>query len=592
MASSKRAWYAELMWRAYREAVDPWAEVSFPKPERVRRHRSETDETLAKMEGTPFARGGVRVCFRVKKLSQQPGRHRYHALEWRKANNYVAKRNVSGSDEATIRQEVMLQQICGRIGRVYNELGPPKQIEILDCFVMEFFQRPPDDPRWYLCERYVAGQFEKHNTNQGSVESERLTPQAFTAASFWLTRGESMVTDIQGVDDLYTDPCLHTLSGIYGSTDLGCRGMALFFETCDDTNPLFTILGIPKFQLAPSQRRRPKIDTSSSTSQDLWRSATSLPGFKKRPPSELRDEDIDALERALDAADRAATAALSSSEDMTLEEDDDESLESLDVAVENLRKVNLRAVARIHAAFAELETEGYFSGGEPDVAAALFHCAKAASKGSAVAAHALARWHADLPAGALCPRYTELRYAYPAKSGPLLVLAAKRGDVSAAVAAADAYLCPRYGLPMDKKKARDLLELARDRWRPPQDGHFLQSLNEGDQIMANLAARGFPMPATILRIHDDGTVNLKYDANTEEHRVPWSRVLGPPDLRQRSLPPGAAGADVPGIDEIIARIADLDDSDDLRRKAADLALQWRAPARAQRYLEKVSKVKD
>ena len=39
-----------------------------------------------------------------------------------------------------------------------------------------------------------------------------------------------MIVDIQGVQDIYTDPQIHTIDGKgYGEGNLGIRGIALFF---------------------------------------------------------------------------------------------------------------------------------------------------------------------------------------------------------------------------------------------------------------------------------------------------------------------------------------------------------------------------
>jgi Alpha-kinase family len=63
-------------------------------------------------------------------------------------------------------------------------------------------------------ERYISGTdiygcgFVKHNTNSGFVDEElhRVTPQVFSAFTFYESHGERLVADIQGVGDLYTDP--------------------------------------------------------------------------------------------------------------------------------------------------------------------------------------------------------------------------------------------------------------------------------------------------------------------------------------------------------------------------------------------------
>jgi TPR repeat protein len=60
-----------------------------------------------------------------------------------------------------------------------------------------------------------------------------------------------MVVDVQGVQDLYTDPQIHSTDLLYGDGDLGRRGMGLFFHShrCND---LCSLLELKRFEL-PSE---------------------------------------------------------------------------------------------------------------------------------------------------------------------------------------------------------------------------------------------------------------------------------------------------------------------------------------------------
>lgn len=118
-----------------------------------------------------------------------------------------------------------------------------KPIQVYEAHVLEFVERPPPAPNVACCERFIDGHDEygagytKHNTNAGSgALSRRLTPQVFSAYTFFASSGELLVCDIQGVGDLYTDPQIHTRALSGGEGDLGARGMALFFASYDEVS--------------------------------------------------------------------------------------------------------------------------------------------------------------------------------------------------------------------------------------------------------------------------------------------------------------------------------------------------------------------
>ena len=58
----------------------------------------------------------------------------------------------------------------------------------------------------------------------------RKTPHAFSHFTFVNSNYKKIVVDIQGVQDIYTDPQIHTFNGQdYGEGNLGLRGISLFF---------------------------------------------------------------------------------------------------------------------------------------------------------------------------------------------------------------------------------------------------------------------------------------------------------------------------------------------------------------------------
>ncbi len=273
-----RSRFRELVLKALRQSKDPWARHEIVKipAERVRRHRylAEsgtwiTDESIVKIQSDPFDCGSMRTVYRMKKISQVQLRA-WSKLDWNKAPNYVAKRYKADPESGGevnrdhYFDDVKLQWEAARWADEFNKLDPPKKIVVIPCYVLEFFQRPGSPV--YGCERFVDGHdkfgagFVKHNSNAGFVESSeaRMTPQAFSAFSFYASNGTAMVVDVQGVGDLYTDPQIHSADGRFGDADLGRRGMALFFANFR-RNSLCDYLMIPSFSLSKNEMARLKL---------------------------------------------------------------------------------------------------------------------------------------------------------------------------------------------------------------------------------------------------------------------------------------------------------------------------------------------
>ncbi|KAK7241725.1 alpha-kinase [Aureococcus anophagefferens] len=260
--------------REVRALPDVWAShaLELRPAEVVLRHRYDAaartwsrDPSLVKVDGRVFDEGAMRRCYRAKKLNFGYVQ-RYHALEWRRVPNFVLKEYKKPADDGDDRRafdDVETQTEAALWADRFNALRPPKPIKMIACCVLEF-QRRPGSPK-FCAERFIDGTdargfgFVKHNSNSGYVDDSerRLTPQAFSAFSFYASEGDVLVCDVQGVGDLYTDPQLHSSDESRGDGDLGRRGMALFFASLDSRrNGLFDALGIPHFDLSAVERHR------------------------------------------------------------------------------------------------------------------------------------------------------------------------------------------------------------------------------------------------------------------------------------------------------------------------------------------------
>jgi elongation factor 2 kinase len=219
----------------------------------------------------------MRHCFRMKKMATPPqsaSNHRFHSYGWTRASNYVAKAYMTShklpdgsiqqeidcteAAKRAVRNDIILQHEANQWANRFNSQHPPKSISFLRAYALEFPNRKGSP--WLAVERYVAGKdsygagFFKHNTNSGYVDKElrRTTPQVFSAFTFYASKGHRLVTDIQGVGDLFTDPQVLSSDYRFGEGDLGIRGMALFFQSFRHCS-FSDLMGIPIFPLSKNE---------------------------------------------------------------------------------------------------------------------------------------------------------------------------------------------------------------------------------------------------------------------------------------------------------------------------------------------------
>lgn len=258
---------------------DPWKEYQIEKipAERIIRHLYDpilqkwtSDETIVKIEKEPFTHGSMRYCYRMKKRSPPPSsatNHRFHQFGWQHACKYVAKAYVasqgiidtSGKAKQLVKNDIMLQCEAQYWANQFNNEGPTlHSVSFIRAYAIEFPDRPGSP--WLSCERYITGTdrygagYVKHNTNSGYVDTSirRVTPQVFSAYTFYKSNGNRLVADIQGVADLYTDPMILSQDYRYGDGDLGPRGMALFFYSYRHCG-ISDSFGIPIFALSKNE---------------------------------------------------------------------------------------------------------------------------------------------------------------------------------------------------------------------------------------------------------------------------------------------------------------------------------------------------
>jgi len=264
------------------------------------------EDVLVEIDASPFGRGALRECFRMKEVAMKEGSFQRQVSEddgslddlsnrnttdsaellaavveiqrSRRRRCWVAKRSMnSHADKEQHKKDCLadaaLQQVAKHYGELFGDAVRERkqatdskthprvqQVDFLMSHVIELVS----DGSTYGVEAFVFGEYEKYNNNSGGVTRplDWVTPQAFSYFSFIHSGFRLMVVDIQGVDDLYTDPAMHYLREhnpdllALGdqSVNLGVRGMALFLWS-HRRNPVDRFLELPNFLHALSEQR-------------------------------------------------------------------------------------------------------------------------------------------------------------------------------------------------------------------------------------------------------------------------------------------------------------------------------------------------
>lgn len=279
--------------------TDPWQKFNIndlPVQNCVRhryssiRKRWSQDRVQVKMHPEAFARGAMRECYRLKKLSTFDTHD-----SWDHAQNYVAKKYIQNVDRQVLFEDVKLQMDSKLWAEEFNRHNPPKKIDIVQMCVLEFVEEP-GSPLYHL-EHYIEGDYVKYNSNSGFVSDvARRTPQAFSHFTFERSGHQMIVVDIQGVGDLYTDPQIHTVTGTeYGDGNLGTKGMALFFHShlC---NEICHSMCLTEFDLSASELQALKEGNNREKKMSLATQFVNADLLDVCSPLVIDDEDS-AMER-------------------------------------------------------------------------------------------------------------------------------------------------------------------------------------------------------------------------------------------------------------------------------------------------------
>ena len=186
----------------------------------------KTENIKVKIDEQPFDKGGLRYVFHLQDLTNP--NERWVAKMSQDMRDNI-RRDIYFND---VRMQCIAKYFChGPKG--YNSYKPPKEVDFLDSFVLNLKQRQ-GSPVCHV-ERYIQGDYKKYNNNVGWInnDDDRNTPQAFAHFTYEASKRTLLVCDIQGVNDIYTDPQVHSSDNLkaFGRGNLGKKGFENFLRT-------------------------------------------------------------------------------------------------------------------------------------------------------------------------------------------------------------------------------------------------------------------------------------------------------------------------------------------------------------------------
>jgi hypothetical protein len=186
-----------------------------------------TDLTIRK-RSLPFAQGAMRVA--------------YYARTAASTNHFIVKKyKKNGKRIAHSAEDLRCQALCKAFALEFNALsGESRPIDFIVTTCFRDKRGRSSSNECMSLEPFLAGTYKKYNNNCGwvnestSTDPFHLAAQAFSHFTFERSGGRFLVSDLQGVEGILTDPAVHTLDRKrfrLADTNLGVEGFKFFFAT-------------------------------------------------------------------------------------------------------------------------------------------------------------------------------------------------------------------------------------------------------------------------------------------------------------------------------------------------------------------------
>ncbi|PMD45588.1 hypothetical protein L207DRAFT_508431 [Hyaloscypha variabilis F] len=216
-------------------------------PDVVRHDAHTLNDMMAHDDNITMSITGLTVHKRSNPFAQGALRLAYYAHTAASENRYVVKSFKKGGKRlAHLAEDMRCQALCKAFALDFNGLlGEEHSIDFIVTTCLKGKSGTDSGDECLSLEPFIEGTYTKYNNNCGFVNKD--TPksrfsqaaQAFSHFTFERSRGRFLVSDLQGVGHILTDPVIHTLDPErfkLADANLGKEGFKFFFAThvCND----------------------------------------------------------------------------------------------------------------------------------------------------------------------------------------------------------------------------------------------------------------------------------------------------------------------------------------------------------------------
>ena len=174
-------------------------------------------ETTVLINPVAFGRGAMRSAYLLND-SKMPGKDRVAKIY------YVNGGEENETDEA-VQRDAYTQAVTKALAMAFSI--DDRHNNVVDCLTTCYYELDEElemdgvPVKFFSSEPKMTGSYQKYNNNGGYVAQPGLTgsaaasldvAQAFSHFTYQYTHGKLLVCDIQGHNDIYTDPQIHSLS--------------------------------------------------------------------------------------------------------------------------------------------------------------------------------------------------------------------------------------------------------------------------------------------------------------------------------------------------------------------------------------------